>query len=153
MGPRTFIAVSPQSFNPCNIHGISCRSLPVDPAERPTTLTPRGAGIVLIQRSATLTPPRHRLGTGSSFVAFVCIHNARQSVTAIEAWHLSSVGTTPYSRNSGGPRCSYLQGSLQCMTWAHSRIRADVRAPGDLVQVSQQKACKCSQAKLSLHRL
>ena len=93
---------------------------------------------------------------GSSFVAVVCIHNAHQPLTAIKAWHLSSVGTTGTtlcSRNSGGPRCSSLAGQSAMYNIAHSGKRADVRVPGHLVQASQQKACKCIQAKLSLDRL
>ena len=61
----SLIVVSPQSFNPCNVHGISCRSLPVDSAGRPTTLTPL-AGAVLIQRSATQTTPRPGFKTGAA---------------------------------------------------------------------------------------
>ena len=47
---------------------------------------------------------------GSSVVALGCVHNA-QSVTATP-WHLSSLGTTPCSRNSGGPRCSSRAGQF-----------------------------------------
>ena len=100
-GLRTFVAVSPQNFSPCNVHGISCKPLRVDPADRPTALTPRGASIVLIEMFATLTTSSSRTWDrgGSSCAAFVCKHTAHQSVTSIKSWHLSSIGTAPCSRN------------------------------------------------------
>ena len=66
MGPRTFIVVSPQSFSPCNVHSILCRSLPVDPADRPATLTHEEQVLFWLEGSATLTTPRPGLGTGSA---------------------------------------------------------------------------------------
>ena len=60
------VAVSPQSFSPCKVHGISFTWLPAGPAARHPALTPRGASVVLVERFATLTALRPGLGTAAA---------------------------------------------------------------------------------------
>ena len=103
MGPRTFVAVPPQSFSPWNVYGTSCRSLPVDLADRPTTLPPRGPEQVLfwsknLLRLLLLVPD---LGPGRLIMCGPWLHTQRASICdRLKTMALSSVGPTPCSRNS-----------------------------------------------------
>ena len=62
-GTAHLCSCPPQSFSRCIVHGISCRWLPEDPADRPS---PRGAGVVPFKSSVTLATPRPGIGTGSA---------------------------------------------------------------------------------------
>ena len=107
----------PQSFSRCIVHGISCRWLPrtlrigPQPSHHEEQVLFWSKVLLLLQLLVL------DLGPGRLIICGSWLHTRRISVTATYPWHLSSVGKTPCSRNSGGPRCSSLarQSAIQNM--------------------------------------